>query len=377
MIREDIIIEDTTLRDGEQMPGVAFSRETKLKLHDLLVAAGVRWLDIGTPAVGGDELDFLKTVISRGSDATLVVWNRAVKKEVAASIALGFKAIHIGFPASDILLKEGVNKNRKWLLAKVRELVGFAKDKGVFVSISSGDSARVETEFLQEFAAVAYGAGADRLRISDTTGSMTPGAYFEKTAGVAATCDIDLQCHCHNDFGLGLANTIAGLEAGARYFHVTVNGIGERGGMPDLAQAAMSLRYLYGRDTGIIGTRLTELSAAVSEATGYPVPPHQPIVGENVFAHESGIHVDAVLRNPKTYEPPFSPEEVGGKRKYVIGKHSGRVLIQHILSSRGVDVNKEDLGECLQEIKSLAIKQKGPVTEDQLMEVYDRVRSGG
>ncbi len=375
MIREDIIIEDTTLRDGEQMPGVAFSKETKLKLHDLLIEAGVRWIDIGSPAMGGDELDFLKTIVARGSDAILVPWNRAIKEDIETSIKLGFKAIHIGFPASDVLLKESVNKNRQWLLTQVKELVGFAKDKGVFVSISSGDSARVETEFMKEFASIACEEGADRLRISDTTGAMTPEAYFTMIASVIEACHIDLQCHCHNDFGLGLANTIAGLKAGARYFHVTINGIGERAGMPDLAQTAMSLKYLYDRDVGIIGPKLPELSQAVSQATGHPIPPHQPIVGENVFAHESGIHVDAMLRNPTTYEPPFSPEEVGGKRKFVIGKHSGRALIQHILNSKGFDVKKEELWECLNQIKSLATEQKGAVTEQQLLEIYDRVRS--
>ncbi len=374
MIREDIIIEDTTLRDGEQMPGVAFSKETKFKIHDLLVEAGIRWIDIGSPAIGGDELDFLQTIVARGSDATLIAWNRANRKDIEDSINLGFSAIDIGFPSSDVLLKESVNKNRQWLLTQVKELVGFAKDKGVFVSLSSGDSARTETEFLMEFASVAHEEGADRLRISDTTGSMSPESYYEKIASIATSCKIDLQCHCHNDFGFGLANTIAGLQAGARYFHVTVNGIGERAGMPDLAQTTMSLKYLYDRDPGVIGPKLPALSKAVSDATGHSIPPHQPIIGENIFTHESGIHVNAVLKNPCTYEPPFTPEDVGGKRKFVIGKHSGRALIQHILNSKGIEVNKEELWECLNEIKALAIEQKGAVSEDQLMEIYDRVR---
>lgn len=375
MIRKDIILEDTTLRDGEQMPGVAFSKDTKLALHDLLVEAGIRWIDIGSPAMGGDELDFLKALLARGSDATLVAWNRGVRKDVETSIDMGFKAIHMGFPASDVLLSESVRKDRQWLITQVKDLVSFAKDKGVFVSISAGDSARIETEFLQEFALIAYEAGADRLRISDTTGAMTPETYFQKIAGITEVCGIDLQCHAHNDFGFALANTIAGLRAGARYFHVTVNGIGERGGFTDMAQTAIALKYLYERDVGIVGTKLPELCQAISEATGHPIPPHQPIVGENAFTHESGIHVNAMLRNPKTYEPVFSPEDVGGKRKYVLGKHSGRILLQHILNSKGIDVDKDELWECLNEVRALAVRQKGGVSEQQLLEIYRRLTS--
>jgi homocitrate synthase NifV len=376
-MRTDLILEDTTLRDGEQMPGVAFSKETKLALHDRLVAAGVRWIEPGAPAMGGEELDFLRELVSRGSDAVLVAWNRGIKEDVKFSLDLGFKAVHIGFPVSKIHLAASVRRDRDWLLGEARALISYAKDRGAFVSVSCGDSGRVEDEFLLEYAGTVAGAGADRLRISDTTGAMTPERYAKAITTVREACAIDLHCHCHNDFGLAVANTLAGLAAGARYFHVTVNGIGERAGNADLAQTAMALKYLYGNDVGILGPELPRLSRAVSEATGLPVPPHQPLVGEGVFSHESGIHVNAMLRNTQTFEPVLLPEDVGGTRKYTLGKHSGRALLSHILERHGFQAGKAELRECLDEVRALAIRQRGSVSEEQLLGIYRRLTTVG
>ena len=372
-MRSDIILEDTTLRDGEQAPGVAFSKDTKERILDMLLLAGVRWVEVGIPAMGGEELEFLKAAAKRQDEATLVVWNRGVRADVEASLDLGYRAIHIGLPASKVHLDKSVGKDRQWLLKAATELVAYAKDRGAFVSISAEDIARTEPEFLAEYAVAVNGAGADRLRLSDTIGVLGPEGYAERVKAVVTHCDIDVQCHAHNDFGLGFANTLAGLRAGARYFHVSVNGVGERAGMADLAQAAVALQHVYGIPLGIDTTRLTELSHVVAEACHHEVLPWQPIVGGNVFAHESGIHVNAMLKDTSTFEP-FPPEQVGGTRRYVLGKHSGRALIATVLADNGRSFSENDLSTCLTWVRQTAIDRGRAVEPTEMLEKFDAVR---
>ena len=369
-MRDDIILEDTTLRDGEQTPGVAFSKETKTRILDALIDIGVTSVEIGIPAIGGEELEFIYSVRERQDEARLVVWHRGIRQDVENSLDMGFRAVHIGLPTSGLHLAASVRKDRAWLLETARSLVEMAKDRGAFVSISAEDLARTEPGFLQEYAGTVAAAGADRLRLSDTVGLLSPEEYGGRVALVGEACDIDLQCHAHNDFGLGLANTIAGLQAGARYFHVTVNGIGERAGMADLAQAVVTLHRLYGVDLGVNQAKLGELTRLVMAAVRRKVLPWQPITGDNVFAHESGIHVNGMLRDTSTFEP-FPPEVVGGERKYVLGKHSGRALVKWALGEKGIEADDEMLQACLERVRDEAIRSGGAVAPERLVEIYE------
>jgi isopropylmalate/homocitrate/citramalate synthase len=371
VIRSDVMLEDTTLRDGEQAPGVAFSPAIKRHILDRLLAVGVRSVEVGIPAMGGDELDFVASVVDRQDEARLIAWNRGVREDVERTLDLGYRAVHVGLPASDRHLASSVRRDRSWLLATARDLVSLAKDRGAFVSISAEDLARTDPAFLVEYAGVVHEAGADRLRLSDTVGMMTPEAYGDRIATLSEQSTIDLQCHAHNDFGLAVANTLAGLRAGARYFHVTLNGIGERAGMPDLAQMVAALKFLYDVDLGIKLSELTGLAREFAEILGEAVPPWQPIVGRNVFAHESGIHVNAMLRDTSSFEP-FPPEEVGGERRYVLGKHSGRALIEHVLTERGLEYDDRVLAACLERTRSQAIRS-GPLSAGDLEQVYRTV----
>lgn len=369
-MRPDIVLEDTTLRDGEQAPGVAFSKVQKEQILDELLLAGVPSVEIGIPAMGGGELDAICAMLERKNEARLVAWNRGSRADVEFSLGLGFDAVHIGLPTSDIHLADSVGKSRDWLLTSASDIVRFAKDRGAFVSISAEDVGRTDPAFLVEYAGAVRYAGADRLRLSDTIGMLGPEGYGEIVAAVASVDGLDLQCHCHNDFGLAVANTLAGLKAGARYFHVCVNSIGERAGMPDLAQMVMSLRNLYGVDLGIRTERLTRLSHLVAEASRSAVPPWQPVVGRNVFAHESGIHAKGVLKNPHTFEP-YSPEEVGATRRMVIGKHSGRAAIKSVLLEQGVECDDDDLLQlCLERVREASIRKGGEVTPVELIEIH-------
>lgn len=368
-MRDDLILEDTTLRDGEQAPGIAFSKETKLKIFDALVDAGVRWIEAGIPAMGGEELETLKAMVARGHDVRLIAWNRGVREDVELSLQSGFTAVHIGLPTSEVHLSGSLGRDRAWLLSRARDLIHLAKDRGAFVSISAEDVGRTEMGFLEEYAGHVAAAGADRLRLSDTIGILTPAAYSDRVRALRRCVDIDLQCHTHNDFGLAVANTLAGLEAGARYFHVTVNAIGERAGMPDLAQSVMALRQLFNIDVGVRTERLTDLSRVVASAVRHPIAPWQPIVGDNVFAHESGIHVNGMLKDASTFEP-FSPNLVGGQRRYVAGKHSGRRVIQEMLRQSGIDVDIELLGDLLDAVRAAAIRRQGGLSATQVAEIF-------
>ncbi|WP_159803280.1 homocitrate synthase/isopropylmalate synthase family protein [Arthrobacter zhaoguopingii] len=372
-MRDDLILEDTTLRDGEQAPGVAFADVTKVRIFNALVDAGLKWIEAGIPAMGGHDVRAMQEMLERRDEVNLVAWNRGVRADIEYSLSLGFRAIHMGLPTSNIHLANSVKKDRAWLLSTAADMVKLAKDQGAFVSISAEDMGRTDIEFLQEYAVVVQEAGADRLRLSDTIGILDPAGYGERVAAVASAATIDLQCHCHNDFGLAIANTLAGLAAGARYFHVTVNAIGERAGMPDLAQMVMALRQFHNRDLGIRLDHLERLSAVLAEATGVTVPPWQPIVGSNVFAHESGIHTNGMLRDSSTFEP-FPPELVGGTRQLVVGKHSGRRMIEHVLANFGIEAEPEHLDACLTAVRDRSVEKQGLISDDELIGILKEVQ---
>lgn len=376
MIDHQIVLEDTTLRDGEQAPGVAFNMQTKLQILDLLLEAGVNWIEAGIPAMGGSEVRCFEAMLERVKDsgAMLFAWNRGVEADIDRSISLGFTCVHIGLPTSDTHISNSIQKDRRWVVEKASDLIKHAKDKGAFVSISAEDVGRSDTSFLIDYAGAINDAGADRIRLSDTIGILTPEKYSTIVRSICEAVPIDLQCHTHNDFGLAVANTIAGLEAGAKYFHVTVNGIGERAGMPDFAQVVMALKLLYNVDLGINTMRLRELSELVYSACCTTAYPWQPIVGESVFSHESGIHVNGTLRDEKAFEP-FSPQLVNGNRRIVIGKHSGKAALEYALKEIGVEPNVEKIDRCLYLVREISMIKSGALTYGELEHIYSSLSS--
>ena len=373
MINNNVIVEDTTLRDGEQSPGVAFTKERKISIFSSLLAAGIRWVEVGIPAMGGDELAVLEILLERKKEAMLVAWNRGVEADVVQSLNLGFQAVHIGLPTSAIHLNSSIKKDRVWLLRTASDLISRAKDRGVYVSISAEDVGRSEMEFVEEYAVHVAEAGADRIRLSDTVGILTPEQYAEIVRRVVKVADIDVQCHAHNDFGLATANTLAGICAGATFFHATVNGIGERAGMPDLAQCVLALKLLYGIDVGVNTSMLISLSRLVAEATHVHCPPWQPIVGTNVFAHESGIHASATLNNSASFEP-FPPEMVNGVRRIVVGKHSGTAAIDSVLKLQGINCSSDELKRYLTLVRACSMSKGRGLEEKELLDLVRSVK---
>ncbi len=303
MNNHTIQINDTTLRDGEQAAGIAFNMEEKIAIATLVDSIGVQEIEVGIPAMGQEEAESIKIIASLGLNAKLLGWNRANLSDIQASIDCGLERVHISIPVSDIQIAAKFAGQRQLVLARLQDAINFACDRGLSVSVGAEDSSRAEESFLLEVAQLAQEWGAFRFRFCDTVGILDPITTYNKVRQLVLQLSIPVEMHMHNDFGLATANTLAGIKAGARSVNTTVNGIGERAGNAALEEVVMALKCIYGIEIGIDTKRLVELSQLVAKAVNYPVPAWKAIVGENAFAHESGIHVHGVLQNPDTYEP--------------------------------------------------------------------------
>jgi homocitrate synthase NifV len=366
------MIEDSTLREGEQSPGVVFAADEKVEIARLLSAVGVDAIEVGTPAMGGPELEAIERIVNEDLHLRLIGWNRGRRSDLEASFRSGLNSVHIGLPSSDHHLEKKFQKSREWVIETMAELVAFAKEEGAWVSVSAEDAGRADVDFLVEYAEAVGEAGADRLRMSDTIGVLQPftaHALFER---ITREATIPVQAHMHNDFGLATANTLAAVSAGARHVHATVNGLGERAGIASLDEVLMGLERHLGIDHGCHLDELVSLAEFVARAAGRPIPANKPIVGRAMFEHESGIHVDGVLKVPDAFEP-FAPELVGAQRRIVIGKHSGSSAIQHVLAGQGIDAPRDKLVEVTTAVRYEAIRLKRALEPEDTVRVYESV----
>jgi homocitrate synthase NifV len=366
-----IQINDTTLRDGEQAAGVAFTPEEKIAIATFLDSIGVPELEIGIPAMGVEEQLAIARIVDLGLQAELLGWNRAVKSDVEASIAAGLKRVHISVPVSEIQIQAKFQGQSRTMLSKLSETVSFAKDKGLYVSVGAEDSSRSDENFLLEVALYAQELGASRFRFCDTVGILDPFSTYEKVSQLVASLSIPIEMHTHNDLGMATANAIAGIRAGAKSVNTTVNGLGERAGNAALEEVVMALKRVYRLDLGIDTRQFQKLSQVVAQASGSFIPPWKAIVGENTFTHESGIHAHGILQNPVTYEP-FAPEEVGWTRRLVVGKHSGRHLISDLLKQQGIFLEPAETQSILEQVRNLSVQVKRSLTEQELLDLVNK-----
>ena len=330
-----IQINDTTLRDGEQAAGVAFTVAEKVIFATLMDAIGVQELEVGIPAMGSNEAEAIAEIVNLGLKTKLTGWNRAVRSDIDASLACGLQRVHISVPVSEIQIAVKFQGNCQLVLDKLRETINYACDRGLYVSVGGEDSSRAEESFLLDMALAAQDWGASRFRFCDTVGILDPLTTYHKVEQLVNRLVIPVEMHTHNDFGMATANALAGIRAGATSVNTTVNGLGERAGNAALEEVVMALKRIYGINLGIDTSKFKAISEFVVDASGCDVPPWKAIVGKNAFAHESGIHGHGVLQNPATYEP-FTPEEVGRTRSLVIGKHSGKHLVTNLLQQYGI-----------------------------------------
>lgn len=370
-----IYIVDTTLRDGEQTAGVVFANREKVRIAKFLDELGVHQIEAGIPIMGGDEKESIKKICQCGLKSSIMGWNRPVIKDIEESIDCGVDSVAISISTSDIHIKHKLRTSREWVVEHMVKAVEFAKKEGMYISVNAEDASRSDIDFLIHFAKAAKEAGANRLRYCDTVGILEPFTTFDNIKKIIDNVDIDIEMHTHNDFGMATANALAGVMAGANYIGVTVMGLGERAGNSALEEIVMALKHLFKINLNFKTEMFREVAEYVSQASGRELPAWKAIVGSNMFAHESGIHGDGVLKNPKTYEA-FLPEEVGLERQIVVGKHSGTAALKSKYAEYGIRLTEHQAEELLPKIRSYTVSMKRPLFDKELMYIYEDYYGG-
>ena len=365
-----IIIDDTTLRDGEQTAGVVFSKRDKIAIGRMLDSIGVQEIECGIPAMGREEREGVKALVDLGLNARLITWNRALLPDIQSSIDCGITSVDISLSVSDIMIENKLRKSRDWVKEQLKTALGFAKSKGLYVSVGGEDASRANLPFLAELMQITLAMGGDRFRFCDTLGILDPFTMYDKVDSLCrAVPALPIEVHTHNDLGMATANTIAGIRAGATFANTTVNGLGERAGNAALEEVVMGLKHATGIDTGIDTHRFRELSLFVSKASHRTLPAWKAVVGESVFAHESGLHADGVLKHPSNYEG-FDPAEVGLSRKIVVGKHSGSSGLIDRYKDLGIVVSRLEAVHLMEKVRAIAQQTRRPLNNKQLIKLY-------
>lgn len=347
---DNITVYDTTLRDGEQTPGVCFGFEEKLEIARKLDQFKINQIEAGFPIVSERERETVKAIANENLDAEILALTRTKPEDIDAAIDCDVDGIITFIGTSDIHLDHKMHIGRQEAISISQKAIEYAKDHGLFVAFSAEDATRTDIEFLKRIYGIAEECGADRVHIADTTGAITPQGIDYLVRELTKDLNIDIALHCHNDFGLAVINSITGVLAGAKGISTTVNGIGERAGNASLEELIMAMKILYGKDLGFKTKYIKELSTLVSKFSGLDIPYNKPVVGNNVFRHESGIHVDAVIEEPLCYEP-YMPELVGQKRQLVLGKHSGCRAVRAKLNECELEVSDDELIEIVRKVK--------------------------
>ena len=360
---DTITIYDSTLRDGEQMPHVSFTPEQKLTIAQKLEDIGIPEIEAGFPAISKIEQQTIKNIVRNKAKAKILVLSRLKQSDIDAARQTDADLILLFIATSPLHLRYKLHLSHEQLQERLITCLQYAHDHGITPSFSTEDTTRTPLSFLKKIYTQAENIGVQRIGITDTLGCATPQTITYLFSEIHKHTTLPLSAHLHNDFGLALPNALAALQAGATHVCTTINGWGERAGNVPLEQLIMTLTALYHKNLGIDTTQLRSLAELVASYTRYPLPPQAPLIGNNAFTHESGIHVAAILENPQTYEA-IPPESVGNQRKLVLGKHTGRHQIQHLLKTYGLTPDQQLINTLTQEIKKLGETQQHITTTD-------------
>ncbi|QGN06165.1 2-isopropylmalate synthase [Halorhabdus sp. CBA1104] len=365
----DVALLDTTLRDGEQAPGVSLSPEEKARIARELDAAGIDVIEAGSAVTGPGERETIRRVTSMDLDATITSFARNVRGDIDLAVETGVDGVHLVVPASDRHIEGKLSTTREDVIADTAELVEYAVDHDLWVEVIGEDGSRADLDFLEELMAAALDAGADRVCYADTVGHATPDRTLDAVSRLAALGPTST--HTHDDLGLAVTNALVSLAAGADLVHGTINGIGERAGNVALEEVAIALEHGYGVETMDLD-RVYDLAQLIANKTGIPLAPNKAVVGENAFTHESGIHTDGTLKDESMYEP-YPPEKVGRERRLALGKHAGRAGVEAALAEHGIEVVDAELDAIFERVKELGERDKR-VTDADLLAIAEDVQ---
>ncbi|WP_412851632.1 homocitrate synthase [Ectothiorhodospira shaposhnikovii] len=364
-----IVIDDTTLRDGEQSAGVAFNDAERVAIARGLDDLGVPELEIGIPSMGPEERESIALLARLGLKARLLVWSRMRADDLADCAGLGVHMVDLSIPVSDQQIRRKLGRDREWVLESIRRHVAQALELGLEVGVGGEDASRADPDFLCRVIEIAQAAGARRFRFADTVGIMEPFGVLARIRQLRAVSDLEIEMHAHDDLGLATANTLAAALGGATHVNTTVNGIGERAGNAALEEVVMGLRRLHGIETGVELRRFPALSHLVETASGRPIHWQKSLVGEGVFTHEAGIHVDGLLKDPANYQG-VDPAELGREHRLVLGKHSGARGVMAAYARMGVTLDKAQAALLLSRLRRSVSQSKRPPTEHELAAWY-------